>query len=191
MGGESPGLEKKLGALHGVLLCGRASGMGESLGDPQPNMPPLQVELSRSKVNCVYGDVLNCICSPLSGPVQPERDMVWAQPPMPKPAPLSRLSYFRAGSFCSCPGISRVSDIRGSGAEPLERRDSVVEHLQKDWIIQFKGRRSLFFGGSSKSPELLPNLKLSDLGHKCSAVVQGNSYQALCSRKVLAAAGPS
>lgn len=67
----------------------------------------------------------------------------------------------------------------------------MVEHLQKDWIIQFKGRRSLFSGGSSKSSELLPNLKLSDLGHKCSAAVQGNPYQALCSRRAPATAGPS
>lgn len=65
-----------------------------------------------------------------------------------------------------------MSDIRSSGSEPLEGRDSVVEHLRKDWIIQFKGRRSLFSGGGSKSPELLPKLRLSDLGHKCSAPVQ-------------------
>ena len=108
-----------------------------------------------------------------------------------QPAPLSRLSYFRACSFCSCPGISRVSDIRGSRAEPLKGRDSAVEHLRKDWISQFKGRRSLFSGGSSKSPELLPKLRLSDLGHKRSAPVQGNPYQALCSGRELTPAGPS
>lgn len=98
-----------------------------------------------------------------------------------QPAPLSRLSYFWAGSFCSCPGISRGSDIRGSGAEPLEGRDSVVERSRKDWIIQFKGRRSLFSGGGSKSPELLPKLRLSDLGRKCFAPVQSHPHQALCS----------
>lgn len=36
--------------------------------------------------------------------------------------------------------------------------------LWKDWITQFKGRRSLFSGGRSKSPELLPALGLADPG---------------------------
>lgn len=138
-----------------------------------------------SAVSAVSADALNCASSPLMGPVQPEWDVLWTQP-----APLSLLSYFQAGSFCSCPGISRASDIRGSRAEPLEGRDSVVELLQKDWIIQFKGRRSLFSGGSSKSPELLPELRLSDLGHECSAPLQGNLYQALPSGRDLAPAGP-
>lgn len=52
-----------------------------------------------------------------------------------------------------------------------------MECLRKDWITQFKGRRSLLSGDSSKSPEFLPKLRLSDLGHKCSAPLQGNPYQ--------------
>jgi len=107
-----------------------------------PMCRAFQAELSRCKANC-------CISSLPLEPVQPERDTLWTLP-----APLSRLSYFRAGSFCSCPGISRV---RTSEAPELSHWSGGI-HLRKDWIIQFKGRRSLFSGGSSKSPEFLPKL---------------------------------
>lgn len=83
-----------------------------------------------------------------------------------QPAPLSWLSYFGAGSFCSCPGISRAAPERHqrprSGAARGEGFSSGA--LRKDWITQFKGRRSLFSGGRSKSPELLPTLRLADPG---------------------------
>lgn len=56
---------------------------------------------------------LDCISSPLWG-LSNQRRTGYGPKLLCPACILSWLSCFSAGSFCSCPGISRVSDIRGS-----------------------------------------------------------------------------